>query len=99
MFASPVDYLLMASLTVHTILLLMLGVFFFYKFRRMSQLLDAFQHESLTSAGGRRSVSALNRALLKSEVRDHVASLSKKGLPARDIARACSIPESDVNVL
>jgi biopolymer transport protein ExbB/TolQ len=46
-----------------------------------------------------RGVIALNRTFLRSDLREHIVSLSRKGFAAADIARACSIPESDVNVL
>src|SRR5262245_61069990 len=110
------DGLLMGGLLLDTVLLVLLALFVFLRFRRTTHLLQTFQQErylglsvnqaattrqpaaDVTSAS-KRTAAALNRALLKSELREHVVTLSRKGFAAPDIARVCSIPESDVNVL
>ena len=39
------------------------------------------------------------RGALSSEIRNQIAALGKKGFTIADIARTCSIPESDIGVL
>src|SRR5262249_51846924 len=55
-FGSPIDYFLMASLAVHTVLLIMLGVFFFYRLRKAGQLLNTFQQEWDSAQSSHRSL-------------------------------------------
>src|SRR5438874_2211370 len=110
--AFSADNLLMAGIIVNSVLLALLALFVYLRFRRTARVFQLFQHDwdsaqsdhqhlvdeararvgelAPVPAAGRRSTGAMNRAILKSELREHIVTLGKKGFAAPDIARACS---------